>query len=970
MGKDSDLLEGLDERQREVVTHTQGPLLVIAGPGTGKTLVITHRIAYLIAQKMARPEEILALTFTDKAAREMEERVDILVPYGFVNVQIGTFHSFGQSLLREYGLQIGVDPDFKVLTPPEVMIYLRQHLFELPLTYYRPLSNPTKFLSAIVNLISRAKDEDVTPEEYIQYADLLEQRAQVNPDDGVLREEAEKAAELAQFYQKYEELLLQTGFIDIPGLISLPLRLLRTRPNILAQLQSKFKYILVDEFQDTNYSQFQLVRLLAARHRNITVVGDDDQSIYKFRGAAITNILSFCDVYPDAKQVVLTRNYRSTQPILDTAYRLILHNNPNRLEVRRNIDKHITGVGGDGLPVRHFHYDSLPGEADAVARMIGERMDRGGYNYSDFAVLVRANSHADPFLRALNMKGIPWRFSGNQGLYDREEIKTLLSLLKVIRDPDDSASLYHLASSTVYQINPLDMSRCLGYAHKSKVPLRQVFLSLNELEEVSAEGRATAEKLLADIDYLNQLSMRAPTGKVLYEFLTRTGWLKRLTSESSVRNEIQVKNIAQFFEVVQKVSEFVEHDRVPFTLEYLEMLKESGDNPPVAEADFDLDAVNVLTVHRAKGLEFRVVFLVCLVHDRFPSEKGRKRGREIALPDELIKEPLPAGDFHLEEERRLFYVGMTRAKEELILTSSRDVGLKKPKKVSQFVIEALDLKKEEIIPHKATSIEVINRFGSVLEKDARYLPAGDGLFTLSSQQVDDYLTCPLKYKYIHILRVPIPPHHTMIYGKAIHRAVAEYYQAKKRCEKITLDKLISVFEGSWSSEGFLTREHEERRLAQGKEVLKRFFEQEQQKDEIPTYVEEEFSFVQGNIKLIGRWDRVDVTQEGGIIIDYKTSEVRDQGRADSEARNSVQLPIYAMAYRERFGQLPVGVEFRFLETGLVGRLKNLERRIEQTKAKIEKVADRIKQRDFSPSPQYMACEFCPYRGICPYEEKR
>ncbi len=970
MGKDSDLLEGLDERQREVVTHTQGPLLVIAGPGTGKTLVITHRIAYLIAQKMARPEEILALTFTDKAAQEMEERVDILVPYGFVNVQISTFHSFGQRLLREYGLQIGVDPDFKVLTPPEVMIYLRQHLFELPLTYYRPLSNPTKFLSAIVNLISRAKDEDVTPEEYIQYANLLKQRAQVNPDDGVLREEAEKAAELAQFYQKYEELLLQTGFIDIPGLISLPLRLLRTRPNILDQLQSKFKYILVDEFQDTNYSQFQLVRLLAARHRNITVVGDDDQSIYKFRGAAITNILSFCDVYPDAKQIVLTRNYRSTQLILDTAYRLILHNNPNRLEVRRNINKHITGVGGDGLPVRHFHYDSLPSEADAVARMIGERMDRGGYNYSDFAVLVRANSHADPFLRALNMKGIPWRFSGNQGLYDREEIKTLLSLLKVIRDPDDSASLYHLASSPVYQINPLDMSRCLGYTHKSKIPLRQVFLNLNELKEVSAEGRATAGKLLADIDYLNQLSMRAPTGKVLYEFLTRTGWLKRLTSESSVRNEIQVKNIAQFFEVVQKVSEFVEHDRVPFTLEYLEMLKESGDNPPVAEADFDLDAVNVLTVHRAKGLEFRVVFLVCLVHDRFPSEKGRKRGREIALPDELIKEPLPAGDFHLEEERRLFYVGMTRAKEELILTSSRDVGLKKPKKVSQFVIEALDLKKEEIVPHKATSIEVINRFGSVLEKDARYLLAGDGLFTLSSQQVDDYLTCPLKYKYIHILRVPIPPHHTMIYGKAIHRAVAEYYQAKKRGEKITLDKLISVFEGSWSSEGFLTREHEERRLAQGKEILKRFFEQEQQKDEVPTYVEEEFSFVQGNIKLIGRWDRVDVTQEGGIIIDYKTSEVRDQGRADSEARNSVQLPIYAMAYRERFGQLPAGVELRFLETGLVGRLKNLERQIEKTKAKIEQVVERVKQRDFAPSPQYMACEFCPYRGICPYEEKR
>ncbi len=970
MVKDSDLLEDLDDRQREVITHAEGPLLVIAGPGTGKTLVITSRIAYLIAQKMARPEEILALTFTDKAAQEMEERVDILVPYGFVNVQIGTFHSFGQKLLREYGLQIGMDPDFRMLTTPEVMIHLRQHLFELPLSYYRPLSNPTKFLSAMVNLISRAKDEDITQEEYNQYTELLKQRAQANPKDEPLIEETEKAAELARFYQKYEELLLQTGFIDIPGLISLPLKLLRARPNVLEELQSKFKYILVDEFQDTNYSQFQLVKLLAAKHQNITVVGDDDQSIYKFRGAAITNILSFCDVYPDAKQIVLTKNYRSTQLILDTAYRLISHNNPNRLEVQRNIDKHITGIGGDGLPVHHFHYDTLSSEADAVARMIQERMDRGGYNYSDFAVLVRANSHADPLLRALNMKGIPWRFSGNQGLYDREEIKILLSLLKVIRDPDDHASLYHLASSPVYQINPLDMSRCLGYAHKSRIPLRQVFLNLSQLKEISAEGKATVEKILTDIDYFNQLSMKTSTGKLLYEFLTRTGWLKRLTSESSVRNEVQVKNIAQFFQVLEKVSEFVEHDRVPFTLEYLEMLRESGDNPPVAEADFDLDAVNVLTVHRAKGLEFRVVFLACLVHGRFPSEKGRKRGREIALPDELIKETLPSRDFHLEEERRLFYVGMTRAKEELILISSRDVGLKKPKKVSQFVIEALDLKKEEIIPHKATSIEVINRFGAAVERDARYLPASDGLFTLSSQQVDDYLTCPLKYKYIHILRVPIPQHHTMIYGKAIHRAVAEYYQVKKQGREIGLEQVIAVFENSWSSEGFLTREHEERRLAQGKEVLKRFFEQEQQKDEVPNYVEEKFSFVRENIKLIGRWDRVDVTQEGGVIIDYKTSEVRDQARADNEARNSVQLPIYAMAYRKQFDQLPASVELRFLETGLVGKLKNLERQIEKTEAKIELVVERVKQRDFTPSPQYMACEFCPYRGICPYEGKK
>ena len=293
--KPDDILEGLNELQREAVTHGEGPLLIIAGAGTGKTKVITHRIAWLVATKMAKPEEILALTFTDKAALEMEERVDILLPYGFANVFISTFHAFGDRLLREYSLELGWGGELKVLSRPEQLIFFRQHLFEFPLDYYRPLGSPTKFVEAMVTLFSRAKDEDVTPQEYLRFAQSLKEEAERNPKDGELSEEARRQEELARTYQLYQELMAKEGMLDFGDQVALALKLLRERSEVLREVQDRFKFILVDEFQDTNYSQFQLLKMLAARHQNLCVVGDDDQSIYKFRGAAISNILGFTD---------------------------------------------------------------------------------------------------------------------------------------------------------------------------------------------------------------------------------------------------------------------------------------------------------------------------------------------------------------------------------------------------------------------------------------------------------------------------------------------------------------------------------------------------------------------------------------------------------------------------------------------------------------------------------------------------
>ncbi|PYN18465.1 MAG: hypothetical protein DME05_00705, partial [Candidatus Rokuibacteriota bacterium] len=442
------ILDGLNDEQRRAVTHDAGPLLIVAGAGTGKTTVITRRIAWLIAQKKARPEEILALTFTDKAAAEMEERVDTLVQYGYADVEISTFHAFGDRLLREHALEIGLQPDFRVLNRAEQVIFFRDRLFEFPLAHYRPLGDPARHIRAIMTLISRCKDEDISPEEYQAYVEQVAAEVPTADDYEEARERIAEQRELAATYAKYQELMAREGCVDFGDQIVLVMKLLRARANVRANLQRRFKYVMVDEFQDTNHAQFELVKLLGARHGNVGCVCDDDQAIYRWRGAAISNVLAFLDRYPEARQVVLTENYRSHQKVLDAAYRLIVNNNPDRLEVRSGISKHLVAVHEpEGPAPAHLHYETGTQESDAVAHAIHEKVDGGQWRYDDVAILVRSNDDAEQFLRSLNLKGIPWTFSGNSGLYGRPEIRLLIAFLRALVHTDESVSLHYLASS-------------------------------------------------------------------------------------------------------------------------------------------------------------------------------------------------------------------------------------------------------------------------------------------------------------------------------------------------------------------------------------------------------------------------------------------------------------------------------------------------------------------------------------------
>jgi len=970
----SKILDGLNSEQKTAVTTTEGPLLIIAGAGTGKTAVIARRIAYIIEKKLAKPSEILALTFTDKAASEMEERVDILVPYGFIDTWISTFHAFGDRILRDNALEIGLPSDFKIFSRPQQVLFFGQNLFRIPLDYWRPLANPTKFISAMLSFISRLKDENIKPEELLRY--VKGQRSKVKSIQDKI--ESQKYTELATAYESYEKFKEEAGFLDFGDQVIKTIELFKKRPKILKNCQEKFKYILVDEYQDTNFAQNELVKMLAASHRNICVVGDDDQSIYKFRGAAIANILGFVKDFKDAKQVVLTQNYRSTQSILNSAYRLIRHNDPDRLEVQNKIVKKLKSTKV-GLPPQEIYADTISEEADLIASEIEKltkvkRRGANGYQYKDFAILVRANSSADHFLRALNMKGIPHKFVGSSGLYQREEVNVLISFLTAISDFEDSLNLFNLLTSDIYQMPTFDAIKIASYARRKTRSLYYIAKSIDQINseiEISDKSKAIIEKMLEDFGEAIKLSRRQNVGRVTYNFLQKTGYLSKLEREGSVEGQIKIQNIAKFFEKIKEFELAAKVESVPQFVQYLQALRDAGDDPRTVEFDPDLNAVNVLTIHSAKGLEFPVVFLVNLTSDSFPT---RNRGDVIEVPEILIKETLPKGDWHLEEERRLFYVGMTRAKNLLYFSYSKDTGGKRLKKVSPFVLEALDKPKTDITSIKLSSLAKIEKFAPIPPGNTKPLIFDTQVLKLTQGSIDDYLTCAYKYRYVHVLKVPILRHHAIVYGAALHESIAAFLRSKKTGHPISLPNLLAVFERAWDSEGFLTVEHEEKRKAQAKLAISSFYKREVKSKDKPTFIEQPFKFKLKDVIVTGRFDRVNIKPGSIEIIDYKSSENIDQVRADAQARESTQLAIYALYFWKQNQTLVEKVTLQFLETGTEGSYKPAKEDLEKAEKLILETARNIrrdaKTNQFKANPKYFgrepACVYCAYNSICPF----
>ena len=946
----------LNKEQQDAIKFGEGPLLIIAGAGTGKTKVITERIKYLILSKKAKASEILALTFTEKAAREMEERVDISMPYGYTQMWIMTFHAFCDRILRREALHIGLDPKYKLMTEAESIQILRKNLFKLDLDYFRPLGNPNKFLSGMLQHFSRLQDEDISPVEYLDWAKARNSKSEIrNTED---KTEAEKWLELAKAYKAYDEIKTKEGVLDFGDVIIKTLKLFRDRPNILKEYKKQFKYLLVDEFQDTNYAQNELTKLLTGKSGNINVVGDDDQSVYRFRGAAVSNIVQFRKNFPKTKVIVLTKNYRSTQEILDRSHDLIEHNNPDRLEVVEKIDKRLISlVAKDGEEINFIHSDRVENEADAIAKEILRLISQDKYKYLDFAILVRANNHSEPIMRALGRNGVPFQFLGPGRLFKQPEIIDLISFLKVLYDFTDSVSFYRLLSIDHFGITGRELAEMGNFARKNNVSL---------FESAEKIGSEKVQKLLEIIKKDLELVKKDSAGQLLFFFLESTGLLKELLSPESAEAEKRAKNIAKLFDKLKSYEADHEDFSVSAVVDYINLSMELGESPLATDSDWtDINAVNILTAHSAKGLEFPVVFLVNLVAQRFPTIERRE---QIPIPDGLIKEVLPVGDYHLEEERRLFYVGMTRAKEKLILTAADYYGEgKREKKLSPFIYESIG--DRALKSQKSAKVDQL----SFLDYGAKEKPTEPveklKIDYLSYSQIETFETCPMHYKLRYVYKVPTPPSASQSFGTAMHATLKDFFEAVKDKTKPTDELLYDLLEKNWIGEGYKDKKHEIEFFNKGKLYLAGFLKQGFDKNNLPEVLEQPFNLPLGNgLKIGGKIDRVDILPDGLIeIIDYKSGATIP---TQKEVDRNLQLSFYALAATKipsaPFGKTPdkVKLALYFLDTQEKISTTRTAKQLEDAVEKIFKVREEIEKSDFKCS-NHMFCQMgCEFSLFC------
>ncbi|MBI5370214.1 UvrD-helicase domain-containing protein [Candidatus Uhrbacteria bacterium] len=986
---DTALLDQLNDEQKKAVTHKEGPLLIVAGAGTGKTTVITKRIAWLIDQGLAKPEEILALTFTDKAAGEMEERVDLLLPYGYVDLQISTFHAFCERLLRDFGTQIGLSHQFEVLDELETWLLARQKLDRFDLDYYRPLGNPTKYLRGLLAHFSRAKDHHITPETYLAFAESLQADADHFQADGSSDMEAQRIFELATAYQTYQQVLLEQDALDFGDLLLYTLKLLQERPNVLQQLRARYRFILVDEFQDTNPAQYELVRLLSEPRNNLTVVGDDDQAIYKFRGASIENILRFESDYPKAARVVLTQNYRSVQAILDRAHTFIQMNNPDRLEARSggSLSKRlVSNQPGAGL-IEHLHFATSEEEVrEVIKKILALKAADPETLWSDIAVLVRSNGAGADFAHGFERSGIPFQFLALSGLYRKPSVVDLMSLLRVIDQPHDSPSLYRVLFLPMWNIPAevlIELSRLATRKGKSL------------FETIALAGTLGALPLepivrLREISHLLlELSNEAKTKTASELFVRALKQTKYIDVITTLDDQKKKEIFGYLQQMLERVKSFEKRSPLPSLHEFLAEFRHEQDAGEEGSLSVDIEAgpdvVRLMTVHAAKGLEFKYVFVVNLVDRRFPTQR---RSDAIALPSELLSPKDAEVDeaaFHLQEERRLFYVAMTRAKVGLFFTSAEDYGGARSRKLSRFLIE---LGYEKPSTTEETLIVLIDdereRAETSTQDLSAYVPK-----QFSFTQLAAFQTCPLQYKFAHLLRVPVLGRWSLSFGKTMHNTLHRYFTAwMERTGKrqvglfdgvrvktpsdngsqalpVSLEELLEMYRACWIDEWYPTDEAREEYRKRGKEQLTRYAKSFEDERPVPVALEQGYTYKIGDVILKGRIDRIDAFEDGVEIIDYKTGTPKVLKQLEREDKE--QLWLYQLAVRDVLKLYPKKLTFVYLEdqsrVSFLGSDEDLLRLQEEV---VERVK-RIRESDFPPNPG-RHCRYCDFADICEYRE--
>ncbi|HEX3629227.1 MAG TPA: UvrD-helicase domain-containing protein [Candidatus Dormibacteraeota bacterium] len=921
---------GLTPNQRLAVEHLHGPLLIIAGAGTGKTRVLVERYRRL-RQEGVEAEQILLLTFTEKAAREVLDRVELhdYLPTGERFVM--TYHAFAQRFLQEEGWLGGLPKGFRIVSEVRKWELMRDTLLALRPPHLFHAQRPYERIRELLLLIERAKQELVSPAEFVAWS-----AAVPDADDPAVAAQREAAA----VYAEYQRRMLAEERLDFDDTIFYSVQLLSDEPAVRRRQTVRFTQIMVDEFQDTNFAQSRLLELLAGEQRNLAVVGDDDQSIYKFRGASVANLKRFGAVFPDAAVVHLEENFRSRGPILRAAGRLIASD-------AERLAKRLTPTRGEGVPLSVVTASSVSDEADAVAAYIKRAIDEDRYHPSAIAVLLRANAHLQNFARALQRIGVAYQVSGGRGFYQQPEVKDCLAYLRAIDNPDDTVCLMRLLSLPRYAVDPIQAGR---WAHRARDLGRRFF---DILEEGEDDG---ARRLTTDLRSFTGLALRLGVDELFFHLMEQTRYLDWDRFQGSIE-QLQVSaNVQKLSELISAYCDEHKDHHLGAYLRHLDATEAAQADEEIAPLDETVNAVHLMTVHQAKGLEFGLVIIPHLVEGRFPATR---RSEGLTLPNDLIKEELPPAELHLAEERRLAYVAITRAREEVVCTLAGRYEGVKDWRPSRFLplIQGDDSRQLA-----ASSVLLPSSVGLVEMARQVELPLNDAppLAALSYTQVDTYLRCPQMYQYRFVFRLPTRPRPQMQFGRILHEALKDALGGIERDRPLTWDMVDAAYVSAWARERFCAPEQAPSLQDLGRSYLRRAYEAGDLSK--PLLLEQPFSLRVDGLRLTGRIDRVDRHPDGSYeLIDYKTGSAK---RA-ADLQRDLQLGVYALAARDVFRFDPLSLSYYYLETAQRVTVDKPPERLREDRETIGSVAEGIRAERFPAKPDRMKCAGCDFRLLCP-----
>ena len=973
----------LNPEQRAAVEHGEGPLLVMAGAGTGKTRVITERIATLLA---ANPdlagENILGLTFTDKAAAEMKHRVLKAAGERAEGVWLSTFHSFClEKILRE------ANPEIQPLDDIDHRILLRRNIAELDLKIFRRLAEPAEFLRDFQTFFSRCQDELVTPDDYQRYVEKLRhdydaKKSSLEPDARAIgEEELARQEELARVYRVSERLLRERHLHTFGAQLLQAVELLHAHPALLERMRAQYRYILVDEFQDTNIAQLELLWLLAGGHRNIVAVGDHDQAIYRFRGASFGSFTIFLKKFcgatasgaalqkdDSAKEhfVSLSKNYRSTRRILRVAGEMIANNERSPLLPPKNL----TTDNPEGDKIRIAEFATADEEAHWVAGEI-ERLHEAGALLKSFAVLYRKHSHRELLVSVLRRRRIPFVIR-KSSILGKTLVRDLFAWLRLIALPADNIACARILAAPYWELEPRDLVRFAERADKKR-PRGGLW---DEVEAAKDEKPKLAE-LVATMHALRQSARKKTASELLNELISAL---------ELAPSEIDRQHVDRLAEFVKEWERKSDDTRLRDFIEYLGFFHELDGDISIEEEIAD-DAVQLMSVHAAKGLEFPHVFILRLSKHDFPSGVRRP---VFEFPVELMKEEQPQGDFQIQEERRLFYVAVTRAQQRLTLSTI----VNKRKKASPFLEDFLSNPKIQkmdtaqsaprvLVPEEDAPDELDVAapdpgplFRSLRENSKAYSrialwarafhPPRPEPLQLSASAIGAYETCPMKYLFRYSWGVRGGPNPQAQFGNMMHTTIKEFVgEVRKRGKSVPLEEMWAIFDRVWTSAGFPDEYQEEEYRKAGREQLEAFYHGYIAAPADVLYQEKPFELpLEHEIVVTGRMDQVNRAGKSEVeIIDYKTGKLRDAKKAATD----LQLGIYALAAREVLGLEPSRLVFHNLVNNEAVSTTRDEKALAATKQKIAEVADLIRAGEFPAKPSF-ACAYCDYKPMCPAHE--